>query len=104
VLTAVCSLPSSLRIPAQKFVSVSGELNHNSSPVVLIPTRVCTVTTPLHSSGAVGAKFYGAKMFDLGEQQHFCLGRLFSKHKMTRHAKNFGGRRPLGPPGYAYAS
>jgi len=36
-------------------------------------------------------------MFDLDEQQHFCLGRRFSKHKLTRHAKNFGGRDPLAP-------
>jgi len=27
----------------------------------------------------------------LGEQQHFCLGRRFSKHKMTRYAKSLRG-------------
>jgi len=26
-----------------------------------------------------------------------CLGRRFSKHKMTKYAKNFGGHGPLGP-------
>jgi len=31
----------------------------------------------------------------LGEQQYFCLGRRFSKHQMTRYAKNFGGHGPL---------
>jgi len=28
------------------------------------------------------------KRLILGEQQCFCLGRRFSKHKMTRYAKN----------------
>jgi len=41
----------------------------------------------------------GAKCLILGEQQYFCLGRRFSKHKMTRYAKNFGGEWP---PGYDY--
>jgi len=27
-------------------------------------------------------------MFDLGEQQCFCLGRRFSNRKMTRYAKS----------------
>jgi len=36
--------------------------------------------------------FGGPKRLTLGEQQYFCLGRRFSKHKMTRF-----------PPGYAYA-
>ena len=35
VLTAACYWPSSHYIPAQKFVSVSGELNHDLSPLVL---------------------------------------------------------------------
>jgi len=35
VLTAACYWPSSHCIPAQKFVSVSGELNHDRSPFVL---------------------------------------------------------------------
>jgi len=34
----------------------------------------------------------GAKCLTLGEQQYFCLGRCFSKHKITRYAKY------LGPP------
>jgi len=28
-------------------------------------------------------------MFDLGEQQYFCLGRRFSKRKITRYDKYF---------------
>ena len=49
-----------------------------------------------------GTKFFGgAKCLTLDEQQYFCLGRHFSKHKMTRYAKNLGGW-PSGPPGYAY--
>jgi len=28
------------------------------------------------------------KFLILGKQQYFCLGRRFSKHKMTRYAKN----------------
>ena len=35
VLTAACYWSSSHCIPVQKFVSVSGELNHDSSPLVL---------------------------------------------------------------------
>jgi len=40
---------------------------------------------------------WGAKCLTLSEQQYFCLGCLFSKHKMTRYAKNFTGHGPLGP-------
>jgi len=43
----------------------------------------------------------GAKCLILGEQQYFCLGRRFSKHKISRYAKNFG---TPGPRGYAYGS
>jgi len=42
-----------------------------------------------------------SKCLTLGEQQYFCLGRHFTKHKMTRYVKNFGAW-PLGPPGYAF--
>ena len=35
VLTAACFYPSSHCIPAQKFASVSGELNHDRSPLAL---------------------------------------------------------------------
>ena len=35
VLTAACYWPSSHCIPDQKFVSVSGKLNHDRSPLVL---------------------------------------------------------------------
>jgi len=38
--------------------------------------------------------FGGPKCLTLGEQQCFCLGRRFSKNKMTTHAKNFGGMVP----------
>ena len=42
VLTAACYWPSSHCIPAQKFVSVSEELNHGCSPLVLdSDKRVC---------------------------------------------------------------
>jgi len=33
----------------------------------------------------------GLKCLILGEQQYFCLERRFSKRKITRYAKNFGG-------------
>jgi len=32
----------------------------------------------------------------LGEQQYFCVGRRFSRHKMIRYAKYLGGNGPLG--------
>ena len=38
----------------------------------------------------------------LGEQQYFYKGRRFSKHKITRYAKNLEGMLPLDPPGYDY--
>jgi len=41
-------------------------------------------------------KIGGPQCLTSGEQQYFCLGRRFSKHKMTRYAKY------LGPPGYVY--
>jgi len=46
-----------------------------------------------------GQKCRESKMFDFGEEQYFCLGRRFSKQKITRYAKNFG---ELWPPGSAY--
>ena len=49
VLTAACYLPSSHCIPAQKFVSMSGKLNHNHSPLVLHSTMGCAVKAPFHS-------------------------------------------------------
>jgi len=48
-------------------------------------------------------KNLGAKMFDFRRATVFLFGRRFSKHKMTRYAKNFGGYVPPGPPVYAYA-
>jgi len=39
-------------------------------------------------------------MFNFRQATVFCLGRRFSKHKMTRFAKNLEG---LGLPGYVYA-
>jgi len=36
----------------------------------------------------------------LDEQQYVCLGRRFSKHKITRYAKNLGGPWPPKPPGW----
>ena len=38
----------------------------------------------------------------LDEQQYFYKGRRFSKHKMTKYAKNLEGMLPFDPPGYAY--
>ena len=49
VLTATCYWSSSHCIPVQNFVSVSGELNHTVHHWCWTPTRVCAVTTPLHS-------------------------------------------------------
>ena len=40
---------------------------------------------------------FGGKCLTLGKQQHFCLGRRFSKHKMTRYAKILSAC-PLGSP------
>ena len=51
------------------------------------------------TSGVASPKFLGAKMFRRATV--FCLGRRFSKHKMTRYAKNVGGMPPLG---YSYGS
>jgi len=42
-------------------------------------------------------KIFGGKCLTLGEQQYFCLERRFSKHKMARYAKNFGGMAPGTP-------
>jgi len=39
------------------------------------------------ASGIANPKLWGGKCLNLGKQQHFCLGRHFSKHKMTRYAK-----------------
>ena len=39
-----------------------------------------------------------AKYLTLGEQQYFCFGRRFSKHKMARYAKNL----TMSPFGCAY--
>jgi len=44
----VIAWPSSHCIPAQKFVSVSGELNHDRHRWCCIP-RVCAVTAPFHN-------------------------------------------------------
>ena len=60
------------------------------------------------NSGIASPKFLEGKTLgvpeclNLGEQQYFCLGRHFSKHKMNRYAKTFAGHDPC-PPGYAYA-
>ena len=49
-LRTACFWPSCHCIPAQKFVSVLAELNHNRSPWMMDSyTRVCAVTTSLHS-------------------------------------------------------
>jgi len=45
VLTAACYWPSSHCIPAQKFVSASGELNHDRSPLVLDGNNIACCTT-----------------------------------------------------------
>jgi len=42
----------------------------------------------------------GLKCLTLGEQQYFCLGRRFSKYRMTGYGKNFEG---TWPPGYVHA-
>jgi len=36
----------------------------------------------------------GPKLLALGDQQYSCLGRRFSKRKMTSHTENFGGNWP----------
>lgn len=36
----------------------------------------------------------GTKCLNLGEQQYLCLERPFSKHKLTRYAKNWRGMAP----------
>jgi len=50
------------------------------------------------ASGVANPNFFGGKCLTLGEQQYFCLGGRFSKHKMTRYAKNFGRHGPLATP------
>jgi len=49
VLTAACYWQSSHCIPAQKFVSVSGKLNHDRLPFVLDSDKVCAVAAPFPS-------------------------------------------------------
>jgi len=39
------------------------------------------------ASGVATQNFGGSKCLTSGKQQHFCLGRRFSKHKMTRYDK-----------------
>jgi len=46
--------------------------------------------------------FGGAKCLILGEQQYFSLERRFSKHKMTKNAKNVGRHGPLATPMVSY--
>ena len=53
------------------------------------------------TSGVARPKFWegqkierGPKCLTLGEQQYFCLGRHFLKHKMTRYATNFKAMAP----------
>jgi len=48
-------------------------------------------------SGVASPKFLGSKSLTLREQRYNCLGRRFSKHKMTRYAKNLGGHGLLTP-------
>jgi len=62
---ARCYWSSSHCIPAQKFVSMSGELNHDRSPLVLDPTRVSTVTASLHSLHQ-GWQNYGPRVKTFG--------------------------------------
>jgi len=58
---------------------------------------------PTYSSAVASPKiFWEAKCLTSGEQQYFSLGHLFSKHKMSRHAKNLGVMAPWVTPGYAY--
>ena len=63
---------------------------------------VCLISSVANPKLFWGGKKWGGECLTLGEQQYFCLGRRFSKHKMTKCAKNFGGHGPLGPSGYAY--
>jgi len=49
LLTAACYWSSSHCVPAQKFVSVSGELNHDRSPLLLDSTKMCAVNNSLNS-------------------------------------------------------
>jgi len=50
------------------------------------------------NSGVASTKFWGGpKRLILGEQQYCCLGRCFSKHKMTRYAKSLEGMAPWAP-------
>ena len=51
LLTAACYWPSSNCLPAKKFVSVTGDLNHTVERGCLTPTSVFLVTT-LHFFGS----------------------------------------------------
>jgi len=42
--------------------------------------------------------FWGLKCLTSGEQQYFCVGLRFSKHKMTRYVKNSGGHGSMATP------
>jgi len=61
-------------------------------------TIVPAIRDNLLRSGVACQKIWGRpKCLTLGEQQYFCLGRRFLKHKMTRYAKKLGRHDPLGP-------
>ena len=56
------------------------------------------IETTTVDSGAASPKFGGQNVLTFGEQQYFCLGRRFAKHKLARFAKNLGGMALWAPP------
>jgi len=62
---------------------------------------LCRLYGKWHSQPKIfwgGQKCRKSNMFDFGEEQYFCLGRRFSKQKITRYAKNLGEIWPLAQP------
>jgi len=56
--------------------------------IKIVPIPIVVATFGLIAVAQPAQNFGVAKMLDLGEQQCFCLGRRFSKRKMTRYAKS----------------
>ena len=85
------------------FTSSCGELFYYNLCISFVVNFV--IHKNMHnSSGVASPKFFGgpknlwgAKMFDFRRATVFCMEYRFSKHKMTRYSKNFGGHDPLGP-------
>jgi len=75
-------------------IALNNFIQHSHCHIVLLFRLTSLLKNALAtaiSSGVASPIFFGgAKCLTLGEQQYFCLGRRFSKHEMTKYAKNLG--------------